>query len=361
MPDSTLSVRFASFSDLQNLFNEFGGPSVDLPKDNTSVAPVNVSRYFLYSVPQGPNTFFGTNDINGHLNYGGGFITVGDKVNTKYSNFTVERTLTVNTSGQFHRGVDLADSNNNKTNRITNIRKMPNIPTVVDAFVSQEFDARAITVGDFKRVTYQKGMMMMWSGSWNTLVTKLPLWRLCAPPDSEVYAGVPNLLNRFVVAATYGEFTVRDNISRPFKDRKISLSPGTPQFGGSNRVALTDFEMPQHNHSNTLVIAGGTFNVSPNPPTFITGGGGLNGAANVGHVAGPNFTPFTDISRNAFVTTTLGFDTTTSPFRWPNRNSPNDEWYNRLFSEDEIGSTSSHENRPPYFALAYIYYYGEPR
>ena len=366
MPDSVLSVRFASFSDLQNLRNEFGGPSVDLPRDDTSVSPINISRYFLYSVELGANTFFGTNDPQGHLNYRGGFITVGDKVNSKYSDFTVERTLTVNTSGQFYRGIDIADVNGNKTNRITNIRKLPDIPRTTDAFIRvengvREFDSRAITVGDFKKVTYQKGMIMMWSGTWDTLVTKLPLWRLCAPPDSDQWDGVPNLLDRFVVAATYNEFEVRDNLDRPFKSRKISLSPGTPRAGGANRVALRDFEMPKHNHNNTLTIGGGTFRINPQPPTFITGGGALNGSANKTHVRGPNFTPYTGVVRNNFDKTTLGFDITTSPFKWPNRSNPNEEWYERLFSEDEIGNTSSHENRPPFYALAYIYYYGAPR
>ena len=364
MPDSTLSVKFASFSDLQNLRNEFGGPSVDLPKDTLSVPPLNISRYFLYSVQLGSNNLFGTNDIQGHLNYAGGFITVGNKVNSKYSDFTVERTLTVNTSGQFYKGINLADKDNRRTNRVTNVRKLPEQPTTVDTFVSEQFDSRAITVGDFKRATYQKGMIMMWSGSWNTLTTKLPLWRLCAPPDSDLYPGVPDLLNRFVVAATYGAFEVRDNLSRPFKERVISLSPGASQTGGSDRITLEAFEMPKHKHNNTLTIAGGTFGLNPKNPTWpvlVTGGGALNGVNNTTHVAGPNFTPFRDISRNSFVDTTLGFDVTTSPFRWPNRNSPNDEWYSRLFSEDEIGSTSSHENRPPYYALAYIYYYGSPR
>lgn len=140
-------------------------------------------------------------------------------------------------------------------------------------------------------VTFPAGGIIMWSGS----VATIPAgWNLCDGTSS-----TPDLRNRFVVGA--GD----------------TYSPD--DTGGSDSVTLTTAQMPSHSHSGSTNTAGNhSHTVSAGP-----GDGGTARAAN------------TDGSGESFSTNSAGN-------------------HSHSLSINSTGGGGSHENRPPYYALAYI-------
>lgn len=135
-----------------------------------------------------------------------------------------------------------------------------------------------------------KGAIIMWSGSINKIP---PGWALC---DGD--SGTPDLRNRFVVGAGV-EYQVHAT-------------------GGQKEVALTIEQMPRHNHNYTDVF-------------FME----WNGDVNVDKKIGSNDTDWDNNghARNANTGYTGGRQVYPP---WPGY------------------QTAPHENRPPYYALAFI-------
>lgn len=152
------------------------------------------------------------------------------------------------------------------------------------------------------------GGIIMWSGS----VASIPTgWALCDGTN-----GTPNLTGRFVVHAD--------------ADTGGTYAPG--DTGGADSVTLSEAQMPSHTHTGTASSESitGFFDTYPNtsaitPATsgvFSSGIGGLGlGAFSAGGSA-------IRISMDATHDHTLTIGST--------------------------GGGGSHENRPPYYALAYI-------
>ena len=83
------------------------------------------------------------------------------------------------------------------------------------------------------------GAIMMWSGS----IANIPTgWALCDGKN-----GTPNLQGRFIVGATTGIVT--------FDSVGYNYPVGTT--GGKNQVALTVNQMPTHNHNTASSVADG--------------------------------------------------------------------------------------------------------
>ena len=150
------------------------------------------------------------------------------------------------------------------------------------------------------------GSIVMWSGS----IANIPSgWALCDGNN-----GTPNLKDRFVVGAG------------------SNYSVGNT--GGSNSVALTVSQIPSHNHSGTTSSAG---NHSHKVVRSNTDNGGSNSIA--------------------WYTTTGYYEKYSlsghsNTANWGKTNSTGD--HSHSFTTDGTGSNQAHENRPPYYALAFI-------
>ena len=146
------------------------------------------------------------------------------------------------------------------------------------------------------------GVILMWSGS----VASIPSgWYLCDGTN-----GTPNLTGRFVVHAdadSGGTYNVGDT-------------------GGANSVTLTTSQIPSHAHTGTTNSAGAhTHNIDTITRTeFDTNGGGNAYGQDTPSGTGPDLT-----------TNSAGSHT-------------------HSFTTNSTGGGGSHENRPPYYALAYI-------
>lgn len=164
-----------------------------------------------------------------------------------------------------------------------------------------------------------KGGIIMWSG------TEIPKgWQLCDGTN-----GSPDLTNRFVVGSG-GNYNIGDK-------------------GGLDQVALTIAEMPQHNHSGTTDNAGNhrhTGNTSssgshthsvPNE----TGGSG----------SGVHFR-IESQNRNRQQGRPAGSHVHTL-------NMNNAGIHNHTITTSNTGNSKAHENRPPYYALAFIQWKGQ--
>jgi microcystin-dependent protein len=187
------------------------------------------------------------------------------------------------------------------------------------------------------------GGIIMWSGSVATIPAN---WALCNGAN-----GTPDLRDRFVVGAG------------------AAYSPGNT--GGANTVALTEAQLPTHGHgAGTLTavsngahahsLSGSTDTASLTGSLFlrrrdgttslVTGEGGVfskvefNGGS-AGRVAQGSGDSATDaINFNASHTHSLLGTATTAGAHT----------HTLTGASASAGSGEAHENRPPYFALAYI-------
>ena len=151
------------------------------------------------------------------------------------------------------------------------------------------------------------GGIIMWSGSIASVPTG---WFLCDGAN-----GTPDLRDRFVVGAgsTYA----------------------TGATGGADTVTLTEAQLPSHNHT----FSGQTGGFSTNHNHTPSGGGnffrqGAGGPIN-GIQGGNSFT--------GGITTVATTDVANT-----------DHSHSFSGTTASVGSGQAHENRPPYFALAYI-------
>ena len=144
------------------------------------------------------------------------------------------------------------------------------------------------------------GVILLWSGS----IASIPSgWNLCDGTN-----GTPDLRNRFVVAAgdTYA----------------------VGATGGADSVTLDASQMPAHTHT----FSGSTNTTGAHNHTFQGRYATFDGA--------PRW-PFTDRADGGVTTT----NTTTTA---------GDHSHTFSGTTASTGGGASHENRPPYYALAYI-------
>jgi microcystin-dependent protein len=150
------------------------------------------------------------------------------------------------------------------------------------------------------------GGIIMWSGSIGSIPTG---WALCDGSN-----GTPDLTNRFVVGAG-DEYSVDD-------------------VGGSDAITLTVAELPAHHHS-------------VDPPGTSTGPAGAHTHSYMRSAGGGSQAHY------------LATWDSTDPFQWETGKigSVGDHTHSvniAAFNSADTGSGQGHENRPPYYALAYI-------
>ena len=149
------------------------------------------------------------------------------------------------------------------------------------------------------------GVIVMWSGS----VASIPSgWYLCDGTN-----GTPNLTGRFVVHAdadAAGTYNVGDT-------------------GGADSVTLDTTQIPSHTHTGTTASDGA------HTHTITDGYGATLSLFNDGAIDGSQVAGGYDRNYTYLNTNSAGAHTHT-------------------FTTNATGGGGSHENRPPYYALAYI-------
>jgi len=156
------------------------------------------------------------------------------------------------------------------------------------------------------------GGIIMWSGALNAIPAG---WALCNGQN-----GIPDLQERFVVGAGSA-----DNIS----------VPGSTQYalnakGGENSVTLSESTIPSHRHSGYTSTDGAHSHT-----------GQENARADnddndgIGYYIGGRGGSFNNNGGNGYILSTGSA-------------------HKHYFSTNPTGGGQSHENRPPYYALAYI-------
>lgn len=158
-------------------------------------------------------------------------------------------------------------------------------------------------IAQLQKAIVPVGGIMMWSGAINTIPTG---WSLCDGSN-----GTPDLSGKFVVGFDSN-------------DGDYDAIGGQ---GGLKEVVLIESQMPQHNHTGSVYIPPHTHSING---AIKAGGGSTNALTNkdnTGHstISQTGASP----SVNASITTA------------------------------NKGGSEAHENRPPYFTLAYIMYIGD--
>lgn len=161
------------------------------------------------------------------------------------------------------------------------------------------------------------GAIMMWAGAIGDIPTG---WKLCDGNN-----GTPDLRSKFIVG---------------YNDSDSDYN-AIGKTGGTKTVTLTEGQMPKHSHDASS--AGGHSHTYPDS-YYIETGSELNGKTKVpgtsqeslpGSYAG---SAGTDVNNNAILYRTR--NTSSSP--------------NHTHTISEKGNNEAHENRPPYYTLAFI-------
>lgn len=193
------------------------------------------------------------------------------------------------------------------------------------------------------KISLPIGTIILWSGALNQIPNG---YILCNGSN-----GTPDLRGQFIVGAG-GSYAVGDK-------------------GGANQVSLTKRQMPSHNHSGTTNSAGshkhngsttngGSHSHNYRDGYFIESGAAVQdrfdgyGSERVG-------TSFSGSNSLDQDNTHIWYkDRTTQPANSHKHNLDmnNAGSHNHSFSTNDQGDGEAHENRPPYFALAYLKWIG---
>lgn len=155
------------------------------------------------------------------------------------------------------------------------------------------------------------GAIMMWSGA----IANIPAgWALCNGQN-----GTPDLQGRFIV----GVGSITDN------NENYAYQVG--DSGGHNKVALTVSQMPRHNHNTITSVADGDVTTKVNE--------------------GAHTHEIPAIDENGYGSKVRGGSKNSAT---ANPTTANDGAHQHTFTLYARGSGQAHENRPTFYALAYI-------
>jgi len=151
------------------------------------------------------------------------------------------------------------------------------------------------------------GTIIMWSGDIINIPTE---WALCNGSN-----GTPDLRGKFIVGAG-SSYAVGD-------------------VGGEDQVSLTVSQLPSHNHSGSTSSDGNHWHYVARNEEKNGGGNSLA----MKHTGGSNWYDY-DLYRHG------------SDANWGESNSAGN--HSHTFTSSDTGGGQNHENRPPYYTLAYI-------
>jgi len=228
----------------------------------------------------------------------------------KSVNFAVKDTLTSGDPNKIVSGAEIDTEFNNIASASTT--KIDKVPAATTGNVAKFTATGTIEdTGSPASALIPQGGIIMWSG----LIASIPTgWGLCDGTN-----GTPDLRNRFVVGA--GDAYDRNDT------------------GGSDSVTLTESEIPAHNHS--MSAEGGHSHTGSTStdgnhshggvPSYTLSSGDTEGGS--GRVTGNSNTDFAGDHSHS-----LNIDAVSD----------------HTHTINNTGGGEAHENRPPYFALAFI-------
>lgn len=161
------------------------------------------------------------------------------------------------------------------------------------------------------------GAIMMWAGAINEIPTG---WKLCDGSN-----GTPDLRSKFVVGYNASETDYN----------------AVGKTGGAKQVALTKNQMPKHNHT---AANAGAHNHTYNDSYYIETASTLSGKSKVPGTSTENF--------GASYVGSGSTDTNNNAILYRQRTTGNAA--NHTHSISEEGNNEAHENRPPYYSIAFI-------
>lgn len=165
------------------------------------------------------------------------------------------------------------------------------------------------------------GLIAMWSG----LIDEIPSgWFLC-----DGTGGTPDLRDRFIVGAGSG-YDVGD-------------------VGGEAEVSLTSTQLPSHSHGSGTLSAGSGGSHSHSASSNTTGS-----HTHTYTSVGPASQGFDAISTGSFGSSSSSTGSSGSHSHTISISSAGSHSHSVTGSTASTGSGKAHENRPPYFALAFI-------
>jgi microcystin-dependent protein len=178
-------------------------------------------------------------------------------------------------------------------------------------------DSTTVATTEFTQALMQamlpQGVITMWSGSILSIPTG---WVLCDGTN-----GTPDLRNRFIVGAG-DDYTVGDN-------------------GGEASSTLTTAELPGHTHTGTTDADGAHSHFVANGDTVNATTSPLSSSTTIGKNGSQASTSFNYLLGGTATTANQGL-------------TDEEAAHSHTFTTASTGDGSSFENRPPYFALAYI-------
>lgn len=184
---------------------------------------------------------------------------------------------------------------------------------------------RTPSILELQKALVPVGMISMWSGAINAIPSG---WVLCNGGN-----GTPNLSGKFIVGYQSNDADYNS----------------IGKTGGAKAVTLTESQMPSHNHTGNTNSAGqhnhtGNTNTAGQHSHSVPNENGVNGGSGVhfriegnnrnrqpGRMAGSHYHTFT---------------------------TNNDGNHSHSFTTAAKGGNQAHENRPPYFTMAYIMFKG---
>ena len=235
----------------------------------------------------------------------------------KSVNFAVKDTLQSGDPNKIVSGAEIdTEFNNVSASSTTKIDKVP--AAQVNNVASFNATGALQDSGSPSTALIPSGGIIIWSG----LLTAIPTgWGLCDGSN-----GTPDLRDRFVVGA--------------------GSSYSRNETGGADSVALSENELPSHNHS---MNSAGNHDHGGSTSTD----GEHTHSNNADRCSGSNYVQVTASTNNAATNRRVGLvDATISPAGDHNHSISDDG--SHTHSINNTGNNDAHENRPPYFALAYI-------
>lgn len=270
----------------------------------------------------------GNTDIQGTLNVEGA--TEVDDTLRLTGAATFDSTLSINNN--------ITLTNSAKANkRIIGIRRVDDADDIFDASNSRGFQNDPIAIGDFSQYAFQKGMIIMWSGELNEdgagrLLKPTGGWALCRGHSVDGVP-IPDLRERFIVGA--GATGATQNTTNP-----IPTSTGGYALnarGGEQTVQLSEGQMPQHKHDVNVVVSAHDLDHTHTYTCWkITG----------------SYTDIKGDGSNSAFNKTGGVTNCNTSGESPNLSNVTHDTSGT--TEALKGSNQRHENRPPYYALAFI-------